>query len=311
MIPRGSRVGQLYDLTRPLAVETVRKSPDEPPDEKAPYYERKPRELTRDEIREEKARLVQNRPEALRLWLEVAAQDSGYTLEELLAVVTPGRISATARPLYDELAKLVLSLHDDKHATLEAIASAIEKPKQTTANLAARGRELREIEQLEQELIEEVLSIRLPCDRHGDYEIDCPSCRRVNGEPALALRRTVRIAGQPVRCGVDSLRDLRISSGGLYKRGPARRTPPGPWPKEDCSLSNLILPHRALRCATCGEQAPAGSLLCLGCGTVAPLAYPARYGFARVRLVGRWLGVVAGVIFVLIHAFLKGGEGVE
>jgi hypothetical protein len=117
---------------------------------------------------------AERRPETLRVWLGADLVLSGYTLEEALATIKQGRISAVNRPCHDALARSVALLRE-KGATLEIIGEAIGRGPQTVANLEVRGREL-----LQPPADPE------PCRRHSKFEPDCPACLR-NAHPGFPL----------------------------------------------------------------------------------------------------------------------------
>jgi hypothetical protein len=108
--------------------------------------------------------------EALRLWLEAEITSAGFTFDDVLATVKRGRLSVAERPLYDALAAGVARLRQ-KGATLEAIGGVIGKGPETVARLGARGDELLNPPEPEQN--------HKPCRRHEQFKLDCPACLKM------------------------------------------------------------------------------------------------------------------------------------
>lgn len=124
------------------------------------------------------------RPEVLRLWLDAELGLSGFTLNAALATVKGGRPAHATRGMNDALSRAVASLRD-RGITRAKIGLALGgKGDQTVANLEARGRALRGVEEIVEEVVEELAASvplpKAPCHKHVEYIADCPACVRAN-----------------------------------------------------------------------------------------------------------------------------------
>lgn len=146
------------------------------------HYERERRKLER--IAKRRAEAQANDPDALRLLFEAEAEVVGISLDQMLATIRPGPVSASERPAYDRLARLVYELRTPVALSRErrtvAVALGLKESGETMTppTLASIGTALggltkKQVQRLEDRGRE---AAARGCRRHERFRDGCPAC---------------------------------------------------------------------------------------------------------------------------------------
>jgi hypothetical protein len=146
-----------------------------------PSYERQRKRLA--ERARRMAKRQANNTEALRLFFESEALAFGLPLDEMLATIRPGPVSASERPAYERLARVVYELRTGRLSREQATVANVlrlkeQDEKMTPLALASIGTALggltrKQVQRLEDRGREVVAR---GCPKHDRFRDGCPAC---------------------------------------------------------------------------------------------------------------------------------------